>query len=104
MKKIVIYSFGFSLFSVGLSIVAFMFGMADAQKGSDSVTTNVLHIVAFWPSIFCSSFLVAVGIFDSSSSFYFASIPMYYFLYIPAIGWGLVGSCIGFWSRRHDGR
>ena len=94
-ERIAIYCFAFALFGLGLSIAAFLSGIADSGYSSPSWRTLIVGGAALWPTIVCGWVLVRIGIFDSLRSAGEAA-PMLYTFGIPAIGWGLVGGFIGF--------
>jgi hypothetical protein len=94
-EKIAIYGLTFALFGLGLSIAAFLSGIADSGYAHPSWRTLILGFAALWPTIVSGWVLVSLRIFDSFRSAGEAS-PMHYTFGIPAIGWGLVGAFIGF--------
>jgi hypothetical protein len=94
-EKIAIYGLAFALFGLGLSIAAFLSGIADSGYAHPSWRTLIVGGSALWPTIVCGWVLVRVGIFDSLRSAGEAA-PMLYTFGIPAIGWGLVGALIGY--------
>ena len=98
-EKTMIYGIAFALFGLGLSVAAFLSGIADSGYASPSWRTFFLYSAALWPSLACGWVLVTVGIFNSLRSFGEA-IPMLYTFGIPTIGWGFVGSSVAFWIQR----
>lgn len=88
----------FAGFGLALSAAAFLSSLAGSGYASPSWRNVVLGIAAFWPSIACGFALVGVGIFNSLKDFA-AAAPMLYTFGLPAIGWGLIGALIAWFSR-----
>lgn len=93
------YFIVFAGFGLLLTIISILWGLADSGYASPSWLALILGVAAFWPTILCGYFLIALGIFNSLKAFGETS-PILYTLVLPAVGWGLVGVLIASLSRK----